>query len=473
MTQHAQLKPRPIIDLDDTRIDLDALQGNILKGHGRDHSTHLFIRFGGDVALTRHWLKSLLPPDGGASPRIAVTSHRAQMAQIEAHREAPERPGDLFLNLLLGSSAYASLGHAVPGDPAFANGMAASGTVLSDPEPEHWEAGYREPIDAMLLLAHDDRKALAQFDSLAREMLAEAGATVVAVEYGDAQRNAQGNHVEHFGYVDGRSQPLYLKEDIERERQKTVGLPVWDAAEDPIRLVLATDETAGDHGCYGSYFVFRKLEQNVRGFKDAEAHLAQLLGLTGEDAERAGAMLVGRFEDGTPVVNNAHLSGAKDVADNFSYDSDRDGRRCPLHAHTRKMNPRGDLVTRFGVDEESAERNRRITRRAIPYGVRAADLSDRPEGGVGLLFMCFQKSIPEQFEFMQSSWGNTPDFPAPSTGVDPVIGQGAATLQPQPWPNGWGEAGRPFACNFQPHVRLKGGCYLFAPSLKGIARLAQ
>lgn len=472
MSQQPQLHPRTIVDLDPDKIDLGTLQGNILKGHGRDHSTHLFIRFGTDVALTRQWLRSLLPGGSPTPSRILVTSHPAQMAQIEAHRNNRDAPGELFVNLLLGPSAYTSLGHGVPNDAAFAKGMAASGGTLADHAPEHWEPGYHEPIDAMLLLAHDDRKALAQFDSLAREALAQAGATVVAVEYGDAQRNADSNHVEHFGYVDGRSQPLYLREDIEHERQKTSGPPIWDTAESPFDLVLAPDPTVPGDKCFGSYFVFRKLEQNVRGFKDAEAHLAQLLGLTGEDAERAGAMLVGRFEDGTPVVNSAHPSGAKEVADNFNYDGDRNGRRCPLHAHIRKMNPRGDLVKRRVVTTEADERMRRITRRGIPYGVRAADLSDRPERGVGLLFMCFQQDIARQFEFMQASWGNDPGFPAPATGVDPVIGQGPGITELQQWPNGWGEGGRPFACNFQPFVQMKGGCYLFAPSLGGLAALA-
>lgn len=460
--------PRPVVEL--TQEQQRQLQGNILKSHGRDHSTHLFIRFDGDPADTRSWLKSMLE-SGGA--KIKITSHARQMEQTAAHRVNIDTPGELFASLLLSSSAYQHFGQLAPSDQAFLGGMASAGAKLADPPPAAWDPGFQDRIDAMLLLAHDDRKELARFDSLARESLESIFGTVVAVEYGDGLRNAQGNHIEHFGYVDGRSQPLFSQDEIDKERDQTDGISVWDPVEDPFKLVLVEDPTAGDSACFGSYFVFRKLEQNVRGFKDAEAHLGGLLGLADEDAELAGAMLVGRFEDGTPVVAHREPAGTKDVANNFDYRSDPKGLRCPMHAHIRKVNPRGDLATRFEGYEEELERKRRITRRGIPYGYRAAGLEDRPERDVGLLFMCFQKDIAEQFEFMQQQWANNGNFPQTGTGADPVIGQGPDTLEPQRWPNGWGESKEkpPFQYSFRPFVTLKGGCYLFAPSLEGLARL--
>ena len=70
----------------------------------------------------------------------------------------------------------------------------------------------------------------------------------------------------------------------------------------PLREVLVADPGAARPGeSFGSFLVYRKLEQNVRAFKKQEARIAGKLGLKGEDAERAGALLVGRFEDGTPV----------------------------------------------------------------------------------------------------------------------------------------------------------------------------
>lgn len=53
----------------------------------------------------------------------------------------------------------------------------------------------------------------------------------------------------------------------------------------------------------------------------------------------------------------------------------------------------------------------------------------------GLVFVCYQTSIPNQFEFVQSKWANNPDFifgkkhpdGTPVTvGIDPIIGQSNA-----------------------------------------------
>ena len=57
-----------------------------------------------------------------------------------------------------------------------------------------------------------------------------------------------------------------------------------------------------------------------------------------------------------------------------------------------------------------------MVRRAQTYGVRTdgvhdGQLSTKPTGGVGLLFMAFNASIAEQFEFVQQAWLNNPWFP--------------------------------------------------------------
>jgi deferrochelatase/peroxidase EfeB len=234
------------------------------------------------------------------------------------------------------------------------------------------------------------------------------------------------------------------------------------------------------------------LEQNVREFKRAERDaLASTLQLTGEEAERAGAMVVGRFEDGTPVTLQKGPGTDDPVLNNFNYKDDAAGSRCPFHAHVRKVNPRtspsaaGDLPF-----DPGSERSRRITRRGITYGHRTREsletdeLDQLPSGEVGLLFMCCQASLANQFEFMQGAWANNADFPPgqpvagqPPVGVDPVIGQETgnppapptAPRVPQQWPTEWGEEDfqkRPKAqFAFGGFVRMLGGEYFFVPSL--------
>jgi deferrochelatase/peroxidase EfeB len=145
--------------------------------------------------------------------------------------------------------------------------------------------------------------------------------------------------------------------------------------------------------------------------------------------------------------------------------------RCPFHAHVRKVNPRGTTpLTSF-----DKERQKRIVRRGIPYGkpmpgvAAGAETNADPKAARGLLFLCFQHDIDDQWEFIQRTWVDNPIFPKgilfqQDTGDDPLIGQDAD--EAQRWPKAWGkkDAGKK-AFNFESAVTLKGGEYFFAPSL--------
>src|SRR5215213_8698620 len=122
----------------------------------------------------------------------------------------------------------------------------------------------------------------------------------------------------------------------------------------------------------------------------------------------------------SPTRENNFRFGAQDESDTL---------RCPFHAHIRKTNPRGDIARQFGAPD-AAERDHRIARRGITYGERNRHpnafqaLDDLPSKDVGLLFMCFQASIRDQFAFMQRGWANNQGFVkldpegAPITGID-------------------------------------------------------
>jgi Dyp-type peroxidase family len=331
---------------------------------------------------------------------------------------------------------------------------------LLDPDPATWEEAYRgRQIDAMILLADDDEGFLLR---QARDVFQNVSnvADVLAVEPGRVLRNDADESIEHFGYVDGRSQPLFLKADIESET-KRVGIDQWNPSA-PLALVLVPDPCCGEEDCFGSYLVFRKLEQNVWGFKRREQELASALGLTEKEAERAGALIVGRFEDGTPVTLSPTERMGKPVPNNFDHRRDRSATRCPFHAHIRKVNPRGDT----GSLEE--ERKHRVVRRGITYGKRLVEpkddptLDQMPREGVGLLFMCFQSSLADQFGFLQTIYANS----MTGSGIDPIIGQREPCTPPmeQHWPREWDNGGIT-DFHFGDFVKLKGGEFFFAPSL--------
>lgn len=459
--------PGPI-DPDDPQFEtmLRHLQGNILKGHGRDHSVNIFVQLAGDAPRARQRL--------GALAKRLVTSALRQRDEARQFRQFGI-PGSLFGNVLLTARGYAALGMTASqvngafSDPFFQDGLEAHGGDLNDPDPATWDEGFRgRRIDALILLADADRDFLLRQARAVMDEL-QAFSTVLAVEIGDALRTEDGEGIEHFGYVDGRSQPIYFTTDLPNEG----GTDQWNPVE-PLERVLIPDPQTAEPDAFGSYFVFRKLEQDVLHFKMREQELADALGLEDEERERAGAMAVGRFEDGTPLAVSQTDGFIPKKENNFNYGIDPDGLRCPFQAHIRKANPRGDIERTFHIPQATAERPRRITRRGITYGKRnmhpqaLQGLDDLPTKDVGLLFACFQASIENQFAFIQSTWVNNEGFVKAGTGLDPVIGQAAAggAPNPQQWRAEWGVPGsaqKPFS--FHGFVTLKGGECFFAPSI--------
>ncbi len=459
---------------------LGNLQGNILKGHGRHFTANVFFAFDADKPQeSRRLLREL------ANYHL-ISAHR-QLLQARAFKASGVEGGP-FCHLALSFKGYQALdleGDA-PDDDDFRKGMqhADSISALSDPSTDSWDAPFQATFHAILLAAAETESATGKLTCELVELIEDAGGQVLHIQRGKAIFNAVGEGIEHFGYVDGRSQPLMLVEDIADEAE--VGLSRWNPAF-PLKTALVPDPGAPDGFSFGSFFVFRKLEQDVRQFKLREQEIADILELTGEDRELAGAMLVGRFEDGTPVTLSDRPRGQK-LPNDFNYAEDP-GSRCPFHSHIRKTNPRGS----GGAEPEEDERSHLMARRGIPYedtaravhpaGLPTAhDLADftarvaplLPTGGVGLLFMAYNGRIRLQFRFTQNVWADNPEFPIPGKhGIDPVIGQGVNEAGVQVMPKAWDDpsAGTRDDCPFAGFVTMKGGEYFFSPSLTFLRNL--
>src|SRR5581483_5304847 len=172
----------------------------------------------------------------------------------------------------------------------------------------------------------------------------------------------------------------------------------WSSAAGPNLVVIRDPLAPSDADC-GTYYVFRKLEQNVKGFRKRLEKLADRLHLVGVDRKLAGALVIGRFPNGTPVALRKHSDVQwKSPANHFLYPKvDKYGTRCPFFAHIRKANPRGDDIGSTLCDQIK----HRIARRGIPYGNPTCfgkDLDGCPENGVGLLFQSCQADLGSQFE---------------------------------------------------------------------------
>lgn len=543
------------VDTDQKPQFLADLQGNILNGHGRDYSVHIFVRFPRrnpqdqklpkTRAAIRKWISDFAKTWITSAQKQLEDStafHKSQCSRKKAEDEKkPEDQipalfdGGVFAHLAFAAPAYApeergGLGLGTmpkPNDPpgqfgapvtdVFAQGLKSRAEALFDPPLGEWEQGYRGDADALIILADDLPNRMILVETETVQSLRALGATILQVERGhtlwkkfERKRRGEAEHgipVEHFGYADGVSQPVFTKRQQEEDKKKNPRFkkfnPVnpeeektlWESFA-PLELVLVQDPNGSNADSFGSYLVFRKLEQNVRGFKSAERELAKRLNVA---KELAGAMAVGRFEDGTALVQEPGDKSDR-VTNNFNYNGDPAGVTCPFHAHVRKSNPRLESVKEGGpfAQNSETELGHRIARRGVPYGGvinESENLEELPTGGVGLLFMCYQSNIENQFEFIQRFWCNNPAFLEPTlggpgaiqyasgVGIDAVIGQRRTGLidpvvdqpavAPQNWPSGWGKPTTKIDCPvFAEFVKLKGGEYFFSPSISFLTGLS-
>lgn len=146
------------------------------------------------------------------------------------------------------------------------------------------------------------------------------------------------------------------------------------------------------------------------------------------------------------------------------YMDDKEGMRCPIGSHMRRLNPRSSLVM-------GSPHARRIIRRGMPYGPQFdAEKPTKAERGLFGYFICGDLAM--QYEFLMGTWANS-DFS--TTGLrgtrDPILG-----AQPE-------EGGQfvirtedvrdPIIVDDLPRlVTTRGGLYCFLPGINGLRFIA-
>lgn len=490
---------KPVDPGDNSQHDLRALlrdtQGNILKPHGRDHVHHLFVQFGPKLdEKGRKWLATMSKLVTSAMSQWDDSTLRAaKMAAAKAITDPTARKkaiakvraeSTVFVNLMLSYKGYVALRLKpwAPSDKGFERGGQHEQTrwKLNDPPLDTWQDAYTKDLHALVVVANDNTDSIAATVATIKQALAGAG-RIVHEETGSALRldhngkeREDGPVREHFGYLDGISNPLFYAKDLKGSERGTLSDPFA-----PLGLVLLPDPGATKGGC-GSYVAFRKLRQHVARFKADKTKFAEKLRAadkpTGKQPkyyeDLAGAYIFGRFTDGTPVVRQSKPSGdpVGDLSVDFDYQNDRAGTKCPLASHIRKSNPRGD-ATSVNKSDPEYERSHRIARRGMSYGPRTLKPKDTDD--VGMLFMCVQASIVDQFEFLRNIWCDQKDFPLTGTGRDPLIGNPPdAKSQYQRWPRTYGASGPDKYLDkvgLGPWVTLRGAEYFFMPSVSFLA----
>lgn len=422
---HPHLNSPPLAAADVAEF-LSKLQGNILKSHGRDHLEIHFIQLtaAATAGSFRALLRALAP---------LVTTAAEQAAQTIRFKSGG-RP-EPFVSLGLTNAGFARLGLTFLSEMCWLGDPLFWSAINPGPNAEPVFQDLAEPIGLVLLIAHGETSGAG--DHWRNEILPII--TGVAgwhepfpVEKGKvlrARRKLGGVGpptpvpVEHFGFVDGISQPRILATDP--------FFAPWDSFR-PLSQVLIEDAKFGGPNAFGSYFTLQKLEQNPLAFRTAAR-------ATGHE-EAHYASIMGRWRDGRPLVPTP-----PGELNRFDY-SPPGGAVCPHHAHILRANPRDSTLP-------TPEPKRVIfARRSITYGSRDLDLDglldetvEPPAGGVGLLFMGCMGSIRFQFEIM-TSWFKGGNIPVAGTVTDDAVIHGR------------GLAGVPF-------VKQLGGLHFFAPSV--------
>ena len=477
------------------------IQGIIFSAYSKlTCASYVLLRID-DAAKAKAWLASIvsevttgLKPKAGARPaanlNLAVTYTGLQALGV---------PDDVLLTFSF----------------PFIDGMHSDrrARILGDSGanvPSAWQWGNAaNPVDMVLLLYAVDEPTI---DAHELAQVARAVANGLTVVQKPLRAGRQPDSKEHFGFNDGVGQPTIQGTDTYKRQLARTGhatglapgeflmshedaygtiapSPVVAASLDPHAILppaieadprdAAKKEKPHDLGRNGSYLVFRQLEQDVAGLWRFLDELTRAGGVSRPaEMDKLGAKFVGRWRSGTPLIDAPDRDTWDDpetlnTTNSFDYAKDPHGFACPIGSHIRRANPRDSL----GPDHDTGiltSNRHRLLRRGRSYGHRlGTDANPMPtvDDGQkrGLHFICFNTDLQRQFEFVQQTWINNPQFGGLHDEVDPLIGDqtscsGMFTVQADPLRTRYKNL-----CGF---VTMRGGVYAFLPGIRALRWLA-
>ena len=491
----AQLQPQ-------TRpVELDDVQGVVRFGYKKlTQASFLLLRVK-DRDAARAWLAA---------------------ASVTSAADADPRP-KTALQIALTSEGLRALGVADGIVAAFAEefnaGMSGDASRarrlgdVADSDPARWQWGAGEQLPHVLVMLYAE---CGHLDALQASVQAQCNAGFDQLACLATSVRDDTDNTEPFGFVDGISQPELdwtrsraARDECQFDYTNRACLgefllgypneygaytdrPLLDIKGDAGTLLPRAEDAPdkADLGRNGSYLVMRQLRQDVQGFWQ---FLDRQAGGDAALRDRRAAAMVGRTLDGEPLAATSSAGG-----NDFTFQSDPRGDRCPLGAHVRRANPRNAdlppgkpgvvsrLIRLLGFDAAArandlvaSTRFHRLLRRGRKYGdpVSIAQAVAGMGGGAepGLHFICLGANIMRQFEFVQSAWMMGTRFDGLKSEGDPLLGHrqpdadGLATdAYSMPRPDGPDQQ----LCGLPRFVTVLGGAYFFLPGIRALRYLA-
>lgn len=490
-------------------VELDDVQGLMRFGYKHLTEACFLLLCVKDPTAARAWLaQAPVTSAVKADPLPETALHVAFTSEgLRALEVAPDLLAQFSAEFVAGMAS----------DAARARRLGDIGA--NDPSGWKWGTGERVPHVAVLLYAGSGR--LAAWE---QEIEAQCGAGFVRIE---RLSTSDLHGMEPFGFIDGISQP-----QIDWERKRPVrdqdqleysnvsclgefllgypneyGLytarPLLTPQRDPDALLPRAEDAPdqADLGRNGCYLVLRQLHQDVQAFWSELDRQAE--GNT-DLRERLGEAMVGRKKNGEPLVapNEDSVAGnspaQRSKLNDFTYEADPRGLRCPLGAHIRRVNPRNadlppgppGILSRLWrmlgfnaaarhQDLVASTRFHRLLRRGRTFGagVMPALSATQSSSGTetGLHFICLVANIKRQFEFVQSAWVIGSKFAGLHGESDPLLGH----RLPEPGNSSTDSFSIPQAdgpdrrLNRLPQfVTVQGGAYFFLPGIRALRYIA-
>jgi deferrochelatase/peroxidase EfeB len=307
-----------------------------------------------------------------------------------------------------------------------------------------------------------------------REIWRQDGAALIEMQNGQPVPTAR----VHFGYTDGISMTTIRggPEKYHPDHQQPCDSWLFVLQGEAENYIVPEPR---ELGLNGSFAVFKMIETDVVGFENFLQSNKDKI-----DPELLAAKICGRWRNGVPLALSPDTDSPAggippEQMNNYEYvnadgSGDPKGLRCPVGAHMRRINPRGQPVT--GQGEPGGSNNtHRLIRRGLPYGP-AYDPS-KPYDGIerGLLGYFINSNIENQYEFVMGHWVNDSEFAGSvrlhPKSKDPMIGtqDPAESIFVIPQANG---APPIKVTGFSTFVKTKAAAYCFLPSVTAIKFIA-